>query len=66
MSHLDLLVDLERQLKAHDWQYQYADDGRVYREGRDQRDSIVALGRKLAQLGYKAEFDSLFNAYVKG
>jgi hypothetical protein len=66
MSHTELLIELERQLKGHDWYYQRSDDSRYYRKGQDQRDSIVALGRKLAQLGYKAEFDSLFNAYAKG
>lgn len=29
-------------LMAHDWQYEYSDDGRVYRQGREERAALVA------------------------
>ena len=38
-------------LKQHDWSYSYSDDGRVYRQGRAERDTLTALQREIDATG---------------
>jgi hypothetical protein len=57
------LQALEQKLKAHDWYYDYSDDGSVYRRGRDQSDEINKLSRQLAAAGQEAAVAVLFKKY---
>jgi hypothetical protein len=62
-SAMTTLQALEQKLKAHDWYYDYSDDGSVYRRGRDQSDEIHKLSRQLAAAGQEAEVTVLFKKY---
>lgn len=51
------LTDYYAQLEAHDWYYEYTEDARVWKNGREQRDALIE-GTKAG-----AEFADLYNAY---
>lgn len=57
------LIDLEQKLKAHDWYYDYSDDGSVYRKGRDQSDEIHKLSRQLRAAGQQDAVEALIKKY---
>tara|TARA_Y100000593_G_scaffold90822_1_gene178114 strand:+ start:3750 stop:4274 length:525 start_codon:yes stop_codon:yes gene_type:complete len=54
------MLELEKKLKAHDWYFAYADDGRSYRKGRDEQDEIHKLVQLLGDDG-----KSLHNQYAR-
>jgi len=45
------LVNLERLLLSHDWHYEFSDDHRVWKQGRDERDAINQEQKRLINSG---------------
>lgn len=48
---LEKLKKLKTLLKRHDWYFDYSDDGRVWREGKRQKDEIDALVKQCGDEG---------------
>lgn len=59
------LKEFEKVLKKADWYFQYADDGRAYREGRASVDSAVSMRFVLCKKYPESEkdIDELFAKY---
>ena len=54
----DELEQYRKRLKAHDWYYQFSDDGRVYRDGQTEHSQLVAMSKKSPE--FKRAFDLAF------
>ena len=59
-----LLETLEKQLKSHDWFYEYADDNRYYLSGSKEREDIWKTIEELQEIG-ENEFDQAIDMYKK-
>ena len=59
-----LLETLEKQLKSHDWFFEYSDDHRYYNSGLKERDEIWRTIGKLQEIG-ENEFDQAIDMYKK-
>jgi len=57
------LTTLESLLKTHDWFYQYSDDHRVWKKGRDQEDEIRRQKDICCGLGLDSVANELYNKY---
>lgn len=47
MTPLTTLEEYEAALKAHDWNYAWADDGSIYARGQRERDLLMHARRQL-------------------
>ena len=62
MSHPDLEY-LENLLSKHDWYYEYSDDHRVWRKGRDEAEEIRRQTDICCGLGLSAEAEIIKEKY---
>lgn len=51
LKHPEEVEDYIQKLKNHDWYYNYSDDGREYRKGRNEAEEIARLRKKLDPTG---------------
>lgn len=54
------LEEFRQALEGHDWYYDWSDDGRAYRAGRDNQERLVGIARSGGR-----EFMRAFNAAQK-
>lgn len=47
LSQIEEVTDYSRRLKAHDWQFEYADDGATWRRGMAERKELNAMQKRL-------------------
>ena len=62
MFHPDLET-LEKSLKSHDWYYEYSDDHRVWRHGKEQREEIRRQMDICCGLGFNEIAKKLYDKY---
>ena len=53
------LKDYWNQLAQHDWFYEYSDDPRMYREGRDNNHRLMEIAK------HDQKYTDLYHAYAK-
>lgn len=56
----DMLKEFEKALRNHDWYYDYSDDGRVWRRGVAEADSIRNMREQLVKDGHQLAVDALW------
>jgi hypothetical protein len=64
MFHGVTFAEFEQALKAHDWTYEYSDDGSVWAGGQAQADQIREMARQLVMVDPK-KVETLYNRYGK-
>ena len=60
-----LLETLEKQLKSHDWFYEYSDDHRYYNSGLKERDEIWRTIEEIQEIAPSYVFDQAIDMYKK-
>lgn len=59
------LLRFRKALKAHDWYFEMADDGRVHRRGMESHQALCNAASNLAKSGFDAKLiDEIWNAYA--
>ena len=51
IKNKELLSNFTNLLQAHDWFFDFSDDHRVWTQGRDEKQSLLAMGKKLVADG---------------
>ena len=62
----ELMKDLEKQFKKHDWFYGFSDDKRYYDSGKQEWEEIKKTLQKIHDAGEAKEARKLFDKYTKG
>ncbi|MBD36253.1 MAG: hypothetical protein CL512_05740 [Actinobacteria bacterium] len=65
LKNKELLSKFTNLLQAHDWFFDFSDDHRVWTQGRDEKDSLLAMAKALVAQGMDSiEVAQLWNEFA--